>query len=153
MVVFFDICDIGGGATHTRVSLNSDRPSIQAFTMHLTTIFRYQVTDNTNISGKTSKKFLSHVKTKNELTNYLAEKAITNFKNVNGGYAVSYATKCISNLEDFAQEMMTHDHEEAHTLLLLHAADVSTRNPFTEFRIYSPDNDVFLLTIHKCPIL
>ena len=83
----------------------------------------------------------------------MAEKAITNFKNVNGGYAVSYATKCISNLEDFAQEMMTHDHEEAHTLLLLHAADVSTRNPFTELRIYSPDNDVFLLTIHKCPIL
>ena len=115
MVVFFDICDIGGGATHTRVSLNSDRPSIQAFTMHLTTIFRYQVTDNTNISGKTSKKFLSHVKTKNELTNYLAEKAISNFENVNGGYAVSYATKCISNLEDFAQEMMTHDHEEKQT--------------------------------------
>ena len=116
-------------------------------------MFRYKVTDNTNICGTTSKRFLSHVKTKNELTNYLAEKAISNFENVNGGYAVSYATKCISNLEDFAQEMMTHDHEEAHTLLLLHAADVSTRNPFTELRIYSPYNDVFLLTIHKCPIL
>ena len=121
--------------------------------MHLTTIFRYQVTDNTNISGAKSKKFLLHVKTKNELTNYLAEKAITNFKNVNGGYAVSYATKCISNLEDFAREMMTHDHEEADTLLLLHAADVSARNPFTELHIYSPDPDVFFLTIHKCPIL
>ena len=75
--------------------------------MHLTIIFRYKVTENTNISGTTSKTFLSHVKTKNELTIYLAEKAITNFENVNGGYAVSYTTKCISNLEDFAQEMMT----------------------------------------------
>ena len=135
------------------MSLNSDRQSIRAFTIHLTTIFRYKATDNTNISGTTSKRFLSHVKTKNELTNYLAEKAISNFENVNDGYAVSYATKCISNLEDFAQEMMTHDHEEADTLLLLHAADVSARNPFTELHIYSPDTDVFLLTIHKYPIL
>ena len=103
----FDVCDIGEGATHTRVSLNSNRPSIRAFTMHLTIIFRYKVTDNTIISGTTSKKFLSHVKTKNELTIYLAEKAITNFENVNGGYAASYTAKYISNLEDFAQEMMT----------------------------------------------
>ena len=80
------------GATHTRVSLNSDRPSIRAFTMHLTIIFRYKITDNTNIPGTTSKMFLPHVKTKNELTIFLAEKAITNFENVNGGYAVSYTT-------------------------------------------------------------
>ena len=96
--------------------LNRDRSSIRAFTMHLTIIFRCKVTDNTNIPGTTSKKFLSHVKTKNDLTIYLAEKALTNFEIVNGGYAVSYTTKCISNLEDFAQEMMTHGHEEADTL-------------------------------------
>ena len=121
--------------------------------MHLTIIFRYKVIDNTNISGTTSKKFLSHVKTKNKLTIYLAEKAITNFENVNGGYAVSYTTKCISNLEDFAEEMMTQDHEEADTLLLLHAVDVWARNPVTELLIYSPDTEVFLLAIDKCPIL
>ena len=45
--------------------------------------------------------FLLHAKTKNDLTIYLAEKALTNFENVNGGYAVIYTTKCISNLEDF----------------------------------------------------
>ena len=83
----------------------------------------------------------------------MAEKAITNFENINGSYAVSYTTKCISNLEDFSQEMMTHDHEEADTLLLLHAADASARNPFTELHIYYTDTDVFLLTIHKFPIL
>ena len=60
--------------------------------MHLTIMFRYKVTDNTNISGTTSKRFLSHVKTKNELTIYLAQKVVTNFVNVNGGYAVSYTT-------------------------------------------------------------
>ena len=110
------------GATHTRVSLNSDRPSIRAFTMHLTIIFRYKITDNTNIPGTTSKMFLPHVKTKNELTIFLAEKAIINFENVNGGYAVSYTTICISNLVDFAQEMMTHHHGEADKFLLLQAA-------------------------------
>ena len=60
--------------------------------MHLTIKFRYKVTDNTNIFGTTSKRFLSHVKTKNELTIYLAQKVITNFVNMNGGYAVSYTT-------------------------------------------------------------
>ena len=50
--------------------------------MRLTIIFRYKVTDNTNISETTSKRFLSHVKTKNKPTIYLAEKAITNFENV-----------------------------------------------------------------------
>ena len=78
--------------------------------MHLTIIFRYKVTHNTNISGTTSKIFLSHVKTKNELTIFLAEKAITNFENVNGGYAWSYTTICLLNLENFTQEMMTHNH-------------------------------------------
>ena len=66
---------------------------------------------------------------------------------------MSHTTKCISNLEDFAQEMMTHDYEEADTLRLLHVTDVSARNPFTELHICSPDTDVFLLTIPKYPIL
>ena len=121
--------------------------------MHLTIIFRYKVTDNTNISGTTSKTFPSHVKTKNDLTIYLVEKAFTYFKNVSDGYAVSYTTKCISSLEDFAQEIKTHDHEEADTLLLFHKTNVSARNPFTKLHIYSPDTDIFLLTIHKYPIL
>ena len=56
-------------------------------------------------------------------------------------------------MENFAQEMMTHDHEEADTLLLLHAADISARNSFTELRIYFPDTNVFLLTVQKYPIL
>ena len=121
--------------------------------MHLTIIFRYKVTDNTNFSGTTSQTFLSHVKTKNDLTIYLVEKAITYFKNVSDGYAVSYRTKCISNVEDFAQEIMTYDHEETDTLLLLHTTDVSARISFTELHIYSPDTDIFLLTIQKYSIL
>ena len=108
------------------------------FTMHLTTIFRYKVTNNTNISRTTSKKFLSHVKTKTELTNYLAEKAITNFENVNGGYAVSYATKCISNLEDFAQEMMTHNHEEKQTRCYYYTQLMYQQETLSQSFTYTP---------------
>ena len=106
--------------------------------MHLTIMFRYKVTDNTNISGTTSKRFLSHVKTKNELTNYLAEKAISNFENVNGGYAVSYATKCISNLEDFAQEMMTHDHEEKQTRCYYYTQLMYQQETLSQSFTYTP---------------
>ena len=49
--------------------------------------------------------------------------------------------------------MLVYDHEEADTLILLHAADVSTRNPFSELHIYSPDTDVFLLTVYMYPNL
>ena len=136
--MFFHICDIGGGAIHTSVSLNSDWPSIREFTIHLTTTFRYKVTDNINISGMTSKMFLSHVKTKNELTNYLAEKAIVNLKNVNGGYPVSYATKCISNLEDFAQEMMTHDHEEKQTRCYYYTQLMYQQETLSQSFTYTP---------------
>ena len=53
---------------------------------------------------------------------------MTNFKNVNGGYAVSYTTKCISNLEDFAQEMMTHDHGEADRLQLMYQQETLSQS-------------------------
>ena len=120
------------------MSLNGNRPSIREFTIHLTTTFRYKVTDNINISGTTSKMFLSHVKTKNELTNYLAEKAIVNLKNVNGGYPVSYATKCISNLEDFAQEMMTHDHEEKQTRCYYYTQLMYQQETLSQSFTYTP---------------
>ena len=32
------------------------------------------------------------------------------------------------------------------------SSDVSARKPFTKLHIYSPDTDVFLLTIHKYPV-
>ena len=55
---------------------------------------------------------------KQKMSYLFGRKAITNSKNGNVGYAVSYTTKCISNLEEFAQEMMTLNHEVADTLLL-----------------------------------
>ena len=66
---------------------------------------------------------------------------------------VSYETYSLSNLPDLPEELSCHDHEEADTLMLLHAVNVASRNPFAELNIYSPDTDVFLLTIFKYPEL
>ena len=55
---------------------------------------------------------------KQKMSFLFGRKTITNSKNVIVGYAVSYTTKCISNLEEFAQEMMTLNQEVADTLLL-----------------------------------
>ena len=43
---------------------------------------------------------------------------------------------------------MNHDHEEADTLLILHALDVAKDDPFKECIVLSPDTDVFLLLVH-----
>ena len=67
--------------------------------------------------------------TKNDLVVYLSEAAIKKFRTIGIDYAVSFTTQCISNLEGFAEEMLVHDHEEADTLILLHAADVLQGTP------------------------
>ena len=55
--------------------------------------------------------------------------------------------------QNFPEELSVHDHEEADTLMLLNAVNVTSRNPFAELNIYSPDTDVSLLSIFKYPEL
>ena len=57
-------------------------------------------------------------------------------------------TRCISNINNFPEELQVHNHEEADTLIILHALYVSQRDPFQELTICSPDTDVFLLLIY-----
>ena len=59
----------------------------------------------------------------------------------------------VTNIPDFDIELMSHDHEEADTLLVLHAIDVAKRDLFTECYVFSPDTDVFLLLIYYCESL
>jgi len=61
---------------------------------------------------------------------------------------VTYDKVSISTLADFSDNMKTHDHEEADTLLILHCFDIAKRDPFTTCTVYSPDTDVFLLLIY-----
>ena len=116
---------------------------------------RYKVTDTTDISNITLKEFLSHVETKQELTIYLSKMAKLKFESMSQTaaaagkkfeYTLTYDRVSESNIADYQLE--AHDHEEADTLLILQALDIASSNPFTECYIYSPDTDVFLLTIH-----
>ena len=44
--------------------------------------------------------------------------------------------------------LLSHNYEEADTLIILHAVDVAANDPFKELTIWSPDTDVFLLLIY-----
>ena len=107
---------------------------------------RYQITPTTNIENVSLKQFLSHPTTKQDLTVYLTQYSVGMLGDKR--YAITYDTVTVTNIGDFAEDICTHDHEEADTLLILHAIDVAKRNPFSECFVYSPDTDVFLLLLY-----
>ena len=49
----------------------------------------------------------------------------------------------MSNISDFPDDLRTHSHEEADTLIILHAIDVAKENPFTKLYTSCSDTDVF----------
>ena len=57
------------------------------------------------------------------------------FTNKDLKYVVSFENTNLSNLDDFHSK--EHDHEEADTLILAHAVDVTRRDPFSELNISS----------------
>ena len=109
---------------------------------------KYKISDSISIENISLKQFLSNIDTKQELTIYLSKLAISSFEARDLKYSITYDLCNVSNIESYPDEMKTHDHEEADTLLILQALDVAKRNPSTECVIYSPDTDVFLLLIY-----
>ena len=57
--------------------------------------------------------------------------------------------KCITNIPQYPEELLQHNQEEAGTLILLQAKNVTDLDPF----IVSPDADVLLLLIYYYPQL
>jgi hypothetical protein len=114
---------------------------------------RYKVSYSTNIANITLKELLSHIETKQQLTEYLAKHFIYIFSSTNKRYVVSYDTLTESNCQELIDGMAIHDHEEADTLIILHCLNIARNNPFSECTVYSPDTDVFLLLIHHYEML
>ena len=85
---------------------------------------RYKITDETNLVNTTMKTFLSHVDIKQELTVYLAKKAIAKFSEIGMSYVVRYDTMSVTNIDDVAFGIGVHNHEETDTLLILHGIEV-----------------------------
>ena len=116
---------------------------------------KYRVSDNTNIANVPLKQCLSHIDTKAELTTYLSEKILSHFQNKGDKrFVVVHDTVAESNFEDFSEDLKQHDHEEADTLIVLHAIDASNSNRRVQrLHVFSPDTDVFLLLLNKYPQL
>ena len=75
----------------------------------------YRITDSTNISRVSMKKLLSHMKTKMELTTYLADKAFRHFRGQSGRrFLVAWGSECKATFKDVGhlqsnQEDRSHD--------------------------------------------
>ena len=113
---------------------------------------KYKITSNSDISKKSLKQLLAHIETKQALTEYLAKYTMDSLKD-SFQIAVTFSKQTITNIPNLSADLRNHDHEEADTLLVLHAIDVAKTNPFNECVVVSPDTDVFLLLLHYYEVL
>ena len=93
------------------------------------------------------KQLLAHINTKQALTEYLADYTLNVLKDTKS-VAITFSKQTKTNIQGFNLDLANHDHEEADTLLVLHAIDVGKSNPFQECIVVSLDKDVFLLLVH-----
>ena len=110
----------------------------------------YRVTVSTLIGKVPLKKLSSHNKTKMELTEYLARKALDHAEIIGKRLVAPRGTSFEATHKKVVHFRSTQ--EEADTKLLLHAVDAAAHGA-TEINIYSPDTDVFILSLRRYPQL
>ncbi|XP_032229946.2 uncharacterized protein LOC5505744 [Nematostella vectensis] len=110
----------------------------------------YKISDATHIAKIPMKRLLSHVKTKSELTEYLAVKLLEKGKGAGMNVVVAWGTRCQATHRDMAH--LESNHEEADTKLLLHAVDATSFGA-TSIEIVSPDTGVFVLSLRRYSLL
>ena len=108
---------------------------------------RYRVTDNTIIKDVKLKELLADVDTKSDLTTYLANKVLSS--NRFSRVMVTHQTTTIGNFP-VPQQLQSHDHEEADTLIILHSSILSEED---HLFVYAKDADIYFQLINRYPIL
>ena len=104
---------------------------------------QYQVRDDTNIKHIPMSRFLSHEKTKADLTSYLAAKVLEYNMGAAKLIITSASGRTRSNKDLLFED---NNHEEADTLLIHQAVLASQRNPpDAQLVFFSPDIDVLVL--------
>ena len=106
-----------------------------------------------NIANISLKQLPSRIETKQQLTVYLSEYVISEFKRLGKDYVVIYDSISRTNQECLSTENLHHSHEEVDTLLIMHCWEIVITNPVNQCIVYSPDTDVFLLLIFHYPSL
>ena len=110
----------------------------------------YKITDVTLIAKTPMKRLLSHVKTKSELTQYLARKVSQIGRENRKHVVVAWGSH-----REATHRSMIHlesTQEKADTKLLLHAVDATCSGAIC-IEIVSPDTDVFVLALRRYPQL
>ena len=104
--------------------------------------------DSTPVRGS-FKEFIMSVKTKESLTHYLQEKMLQACRNSPMHVIVSTSKGALSNRVNV--DHLTSTHEEADSILILHALHVARDG--AQVDIMSPDTDVFVIALSHAPHL
>ena len=110
----------------------------------------YKVSDTTRISHLLTKRFLLSTKTKNELTEYLSKKLA---QCTTKECVIVYGNSLLTVVANLAEQLYNYSQEEAHTGIVLHAIDVTKRDPFTELVVICSDTNVLLLLLYYFEII
>ena len=105
---------------------------------------QYQIADDTRIQHIPLTRFLSHEKTKADLTEYLAKTTLDYKKNSPQLVIISASGHTESNRN---MHFENNNHEEADTLMVCLAAEASQRSPDAQLVFFTSDTDVLVLAV------
>ncbi|KAG1697394.1 putative Xaa-Pro aminopeptidase P [Nymphon striatum] len=107
---------------------------------------QYQISDDTQIKHIPLTRFLSHEKTKADLTDYLA-KVTLDFQRDSPQLVITSASGHTNSNRNLTFEEK--NHEEADTLMICLAVEASHRYPDAQLIFFTPDTDVLVLVVSK----
>lgn len=113
--------------------------------------FRYKISDDLNITHIPMKRFLSHQKTKRDLTLYLYNAILKH--NMDSSKLVVASAGGTTRCNKQHLQFQNNNHEEADTLMVCLAATAAQRCPDAQLIFFSPDTDVLVLVTSHFPIL
>lgn len=113
-----------------------------------TSAIEFVIHDEMNIAKVPLRELLSSSKSKAQLTVLLAKALLESFKDSEQKLVVSFSDQVRSNRQNLLPEdMTTHNHEEADTMIPLHVLDVLRETKQKDIDVWSPDTDVLILLI------
>jgi len=118
--------------------------------LHGTAATKYKIYDNTDISAVSMKKLLSHIDTKDHLTEYLSKKLLEHARTWHQTCIVAWRSEAASTHGDFSCLKSTH--EEADTKMILHSINACDRGA-KKLLVFAQDTDVLVLLVRRYPRL